>query len=60
VIKEITKGYSVMSISKIVAVVTQYISEAAMEIFAPTRDSYPNIGVQPFSGEPFKGHVDRL
>jgi hypothetical protein len=49
-----------MSISKIVAVVTQYITEAAMEIFAPTHDSYPNIGVQPFTGEPFKGHADKL
>ncbi|MEC4813543.1 MAG: hypothetical protein SAK29_09780 [Scytonema sp. PMC 1069.18] len=32
----------------------QYISEAVMRIFAPNDDAYPLIGVQPFTGEPFK------
>ncbi|MBD2449567.1 hypothetical protein H6G76_20835 [Nostoc sp. FACHB-152] len=42
-----------MDISKILASVTQYISEAAMRIFGPTDDQYPNTGVQPFTGEPY-------
>ncbi len=42
-----------MAISKIIANITQYISEAAMRIFGPTDDAYPAIGVQPFTGEPY-------
>jgi len=26
--------------------------EAALEIFSPSHDDYPNIGVEPFSGDP--------
>lgn len=43
-----------MMISKMLASVIQYISEAVMRIFAPTDDSYPVIGVQPFTGDPYK------
>ncbi|BAY29653.1 MULTISPECIES: hypothetical protein [unclassified Tolypothrix] len=43
-----------MSISRIIANITQYISEAAMRIFAPSDDAYPVIGVQPFTGDPYK------
>jgi len=43
-----------MAISKIIARITEYISEAAMRIFGPNDDQYPNIGVQPFTGEPYK------
>ncbi|HIK04826.1 MAG TPA: nicotinate phosphoribosyltransferase [Trichormus sp. M33_DOE_039] len=43
-----------MAISRIIASITQYISEAAMRIFGPNDDAYPNIGVQPFTGEPYK------
>ncbi|MFH7030390.1 MAG: nicotinate phosphoribosyltransferase [Heteroscytonema crispum UTEX LB 1556] len=39
---------------KMIASITQYISEAAMRIFAPTDDAYPIIGMQPFTGEPYK------
>jgi len=42
-----------MGISKLIAAITEYISEAAARIFSPTDDSYPVIGVQPFDGEPF-------
>jgi len=28
------------------------IAEAIVSIFGPTHDDYPNIGVQPFSGDP--------
>lgn len=43
-----------MAISKMLANFTQFVSEAAMRIFTPTNDAYPNIGVQPFTGEPYK------
>ncbi len=42
------------AISKLIARITQYISEAVMRIFGPNDDEYPNIGVQPFTGEPYK------
>ncbi|WYL93470.1 MAG: nicotinate phosphoribosyltransferase [Gloeotrichia echinulata IR180] len=47
-----------MFISRMIASITQYISEAAMRIFAPTDDAYPVIGVQPFTGDPYKGTAD--
>ncbi len=43
-----------MAISNMLAGMIQYISEAAMRIFGPTDDAYPTIGVQPFTGEPYK------
>lgn len=43
-----------MAISRILASITQYISEAAMRIFGPNDDAYPIIGIQPFTGEPHK------
>ncbi|AFY34314.1 hypothetical protein [Calothrix sp. PCC 7507] len=43
-----------MAISRIIASITQYISEAAMRIFGPTDDAYPATGMQPFAGEPYK------
>jgi hypothetical protein len=42
-----------MAIYKILASMTQYISEAFMRIFGPTDDAYPTIGVQPFTGDPY-------
>jgi hypothetical protein len=42
------------AISRILAKITQYISEAAMRIFGPNDDAYPVIGIQPFTGEPYK------
>ncbi len=47
-----------MAISKILANITQYISEAAMRIFGPNDDAYPAIGVQPFTGEPYDKRKD--
>jgi hypothetical protein len=46
--------FKTMAISKIIAAMTQYISEAVMRIFGPNDDEYPVIGVQPFTGEPYK------
>ncbi|OUL26511.1 nicotinate phosphoribosyltransferase [Nostoc sp. RF31YmG] len=48
-----------MGISRIIASITQFISEAAMRIFGPNDDAYPVIGVQPFTGDPYrKGMAD--
>ena len=46
-----------MMISKMLTSVIQYISEAVMRIFAPNDDSYPAIGVQPFTGDPYKPNL---
>ncbi|MHC5670547.1 hypothetical protein [Nostoc sp.] len=47
-----------MAISRIIANITQYISEAAMRIFGPNDDAYPSIGVQPFTGDPYNKRKD--
>ena len=44
----------VMSISKIFDNLTRYFSEAMARIFGPNDDAYPEIGVQPFTGEPYQ------
>ncbi|MFM2061484.1 MAG: hypothetical protein RLZZ507_1154 [Cyanobacteriota bacterium] len=43
-----------MAISKMLASMTQFISEAFMRIFSPTDDAYPVTGFQPFTGIPYK------
>lgn len=43
-----------MSIPKFIENAIQYVSEAVTRIFGPSDDAYPNIGVQPFDGEPNK------
>ncbi|MDB9447151.1 nicotinate phosphoribosyltransferase [Anabaenopsis tanganyikae CS-531] len=43
-----------MAISNRLASIMQYVSEAVMRIFTPTDDAYPVIGVQPFTGEPYR------
>ncbi|BAY68103.1 nicotinate phosphoribosyltransferase [Anabaena sp. FACHB-709] len=43
-----------MAITKMIAGVVQYVSEAFLRIFGPNDDAYPTIGVQPFTGDPYK------
>ncbi|BAZ79820.1 MAG: nicotinate phosphoribosyltransferase [Sphaerospermopsis kisseleviana] len=43
-----------MFISRMLASMTQFISEAFMRIFSPTDDAYPVTGFQPFTGVPYK------
>lgn len=31
----------------------QYLVSGVSQIFQPTKDDYPEIGVQPFEGEPY-------
>lgn len=35
-----------------------YLSEGAFRLFSRNQDQYPNIGVQPFSGDPFSEWVE--
>jgi len=39
-----------MNLSKSLANAMRYVSEAAVRIFSPSDDNYPNSGVQPFEG----------
>ena len=43
-----------MNISKIFSAISQYISDAVARIFGPNDDEYPEVGVQPFEGDPYK------
>jgi hypothetical protein len=43
-----------MGIYKIFDGITQYLLEAVTRIFGPRDDAYPAVGVQPFTGDPFK------
>ncbi|OCQ93296.1 isochorismate synthase [Oscillatoriales cyanobacterium USR001] len=43
-----------MSISEKFAEAIRFVSEAAMRVFAPNKDKYPETGVQPFDGVPSK------
>jgi hypothetical protein len=38
--------------SRFLQIFVQYTTEAFARIFGPNDDEYPNIGVQPFEGEP--------
>ena len=40
-----------MNLSKSFANAVRYVSEAAVRIFSPSDDNYPNSGVQPFDGK---------
>ena len=40
-----------MNLSKSLANAMRYVSEAALRIFGPSDDDYPNTGVQPFEGK---------
>jgi hypothetical protein len=42
-----------MNISQFLQNIVQYVAEAFARIFGPNDDEYPNIGLQPFEGEPF-------
>lgn len=44
-----------MSLSQRFSEAMRFVSEAAMRIFAPDKDKYPVIGVQPFDGVISKG-----
>lgn len=47
-----------MNILKLTQNALQYLSEGAARLFSPGDDQYPDIGVQPFEGEPLSEWVD--
>ncbi|MEG4809513.1 isochorismate synthase [Microcoleus sp. F8-D3] len=48
-----------MNLSKSLTNAMRYVSEAAVRIFSPSDDNYPNSGVQPFEGQPSKSSKSR-
>ncbi|MEG4442979.1 isochorismate synthase [Microcoleus sp. F6_B4] len=48
-----------MNLSKSLTNAMRYVSEAAVRIFSPSDDNYPNSGVQPFEGKPSKSSKSR-
>jgi hypothetical protein len=43
-----------MYIGKMLQNLIQYLAEAFARIFGPNDDEYPEIGIQPFDGEPYQ------
>ncbi|WP_341736943.1 isochorismate synthase [Microcoleus sp. CAWBG640] len=43
-----------MNLSKSLTNAMRYVSEAALRLFSPSDDNYPNTGVQPFEGKSSK------
>jgi hypothetical protein len=48
-----------MNLSKSLTNAMRYVSEAAVRIFSPSDDNYPNSGVQPFEGKLSKNSKSR-
>lgn len=48
-----------MNLSKSLRNAMRYISEAAVRLFSPSDDNYPNTGVQPFEGKSSKDNNKR-
>ncbi|QYO63051.1 hypothetical protein [Leptolyngbya sp. 7M] len=46
-----------MNIFKVFSDTIRYLYEGATALFSPDHDHYPNIGVQPFTGEPYSEWV---
>lgn len=47
-----------MNINKMVHSIVQYFTEAFARIFGPSTDEYPEVGVQPFGGDPHVGNAE--
>jgi hypothetical protein len=48
-----------MNLSKSLTNAMRFVSEAAIRLFSPTDDNYPNTGVQPFEGKSSKDNDKR-
>ncbi len=46
-----------MSMMEIIKNINNFIAEAVARIFSPSEDAYPSVGVQPYSGDTFSGHM---
>lgn len=47
-----------MNIHEALQSLVQYFTEAFARIFGPSADEYPEVGVQPFEGDPYAGSTD--
>lgn len=47
-----------MKVSQMLDSLVQYFSDAIARIFGPSDDAYPEVGVQPFDGEPYSQWVE--
>ena len=47
-----------MNIHKSVQDLMEYFTEAFARIFGPSTDEYPEVGVQPFDGDPYMGATE--
>ncbi len=48
-----------MNLSKSLTNAIRFVSEAAIRLFSPSDDNYPNTGVQPFEGKSSKDNDKR-
>ncbi len=46
------KPLSIQSLVKTVRRLLQYVAQPILRIFSPAHDDYPEVGVQPFEGDP--------
>lgn len=49
-----------MNIDRILQNAVQYFTEAFARVFGPSTDEYPEVGVQPFDGEPLADGAEKF
>lgn len=47
-----------MKLMQLMDQINTFFAEAIAHIFSPSKDVYPQIGIQPYSGDPFSGDVE--
>ncbi|AFZ44168.1 hypothetical protein PCC7418_2002 [Halothece sp. PCC 7418] len=47
-----------MGIMKVMDNINSFFAEAIARIFSPSDDAYPDVGVQPYSGDPMSNDVE--
>ncbi|MFM1841553.1 MAG: hypothetical protein RLZZ490_284 [Cyanobacteriota bacterium] len=47
-----------MNINRILQNAVQYFTEAFVRVFGPSTDEYPEVGIQPFEGDPLANSVE--
>ncbi len=47
-----------MNLSDRISEAIKYVLAASARIFGPSDDEYPQVGVQPFDGDPYKGRQE--
>jgi len=47
-----------MNLSNFLQNFVQYITEGFARIFGPNDDEYPNVGIQPYEGDPYQANSE--